>query len=118
MGNNRSIHSSRFLSSVLNRSYAVACEPLFATITRSRKFVKRSNRLVNPDGKGNVPISEVEIPPQGRVVHLRGFGFVKVFRTVSQDGERNTAGDDGREEGRGGEAGMGHGQGWVGLRRS
>ena len=43
----------------------------------------KSNRLVNPDGGGNVPISSVEIPEEGRVVHLKGFGFVKVFRTVS-----------------------------------
>jgi putative transposase len=46
----------------------------------------KSNRLVNPDGGGNRPIREVEIPPEGRVVHLRGFGFVRVFRTVSKDG--------------------------------
>ena len=31
----------------------------------------KSNRLVNPDGKGNVPISEVEIGEEGRVVHLK-----------------------------------------------
>ncbi len=47
----------------------------------------KSNRVVNPDGKGNVPISRVEVPAQGRVVHLRGFGFVKVFRTVSRNGD-------------------------------
>ena len=47
----------------------------------------KSNRLVNPDGRGNVPISSVEIPEEGRVVHLKGFGFVKVFRTVSKEGE-------------------------------
>jgi putative transposase len=47
----------------------------------------RSHRLVNPDGKGNVPIRQVEIPSEGRVVHLRGLGFVKVFRTVSKDGD-------------------------------
>lgn len=46
----------------------------------------KSNRLVNPDGKGNVPISEVDIPTEGRVVHLKGFGFVRVFRMVSKDG--------------------------------
>lgn len=46
----------------------------------------KSNRMVN-DGKGNVPISWVEIPKEGRIVHLRGFGFVKVFRTVSKDGD-------------------------------
>jgi hypothetical protein len=47
----------------------------------------KSNRRVNPDGRGNVPIREVEIPAEGRVVHLRGFGFVKVFRMVSTDGD-------------------------------
>lgn len=47
----------------------------------------KSNRLVNPDRKGNVPISDVGIPAQGMVVHLRGFGFVKVFRTVSRNGD-------------------------------
>lgn len=47
----------------------------------------KCNWLVNPDGKGNVLLSEVGIPEEGRVVHLRGFGFVKVFRTVSQNGD-------------------------------
>ncbi len=47
----------------------------------------QSNRMVNPDGKGNVSISRVDIPKGGRVVHLRGFGFVKGFRTVPTDGD-------------------------------
>jgi len=47
----------------------------------------KGNRPVNPDGQGHVPIGGVEIPGEGRVVHLRGFGFVQVFRTVSKDGE-------------------------------
>jgi putative transposase len=34
----------------------------------------------------NRSIDVVEIPPEERVVHLKGYGFVKVFRTVSQDG--------------------------------
>lgn len=46
----------------------------------------KHNRLVNPDGKGNVPIEPVEIPPEGRVVHLKGYGWVRVFRTVTPDG--------------------------------
>jgi hypothetical protein len=52
-------------------------------------LVKRlkSNRLVNPDGEGNIPISQAEIPPEGQVVHLKGYGFIKVFRTVSEDGD-------------------------------
>jgi len=41
---------------------------------------------VNSDGVRARLIGELEIPPKGRVVHLKGFGFVKVFRTVSKDG--------------------------------
>ena len=47
----------------------------------------KSNRRVHPDGKGNGPISSVDLPTGGRVVHPRGFGFVKGFRTVSTDGD-------------------------------
>ena len=47
----------------------------------------RCNRRVNPDGRGNVRVDAVEIPPEGREVHLRGYGFVKVFRTVSPNGD-------------------------------
>lgn len=43
----------------------------------------KSNRLVNPDGKWN----GVETPKEGRDVHFRGFGFAKVFWTVSRDGD-------------------------------
>jgi Transposase DDE domain len=47
----------------------------------------KENRLVNPDSKENVPVSQVEIPAAGRIVHLKEFGIVKVFRTVSRDGD-------------------------------
>lgn len=50
----------------------------------------KSNRLVNPDDTGNVPISAVDVPPEGRTVHLKGYGFIrvfKVFRTVAPDGD-------------------------------
>jgi hypothetical protein len=45
----------------------------------------KSNRLVNPDGRkgGNVPLDSIEIPSNGRKVHLKGYGFVKVFKSVS-----------------------------------
>jgi putative transposase len=46
----------------------------------------KSNRRVNPDKSGNVPIREVELQTEGRVVHLKGCGMVKVFRTVARDG--------------------------------
>ena len=47
----------------------------------------RSNRLVNPDGAGNVKVGTLAIPPQGLTAHLRGYGWVKVFRTVATDGD-------------------------------
>jgi hypothetical protein len=47
----------------------------------------KGNRLVNPDNKGNVPLETVDIPPKGLVVHLKAYGFVKVFRIVSKDGD-------------------------------
>jgi putative transposase len=47
----------------------------------------KGNRLVNPDDTGNVPISTLSIPREGQVVHLKGYGFVRVFRTVAPDGD-------------------------------
>ena len=35
----------------------------------------KSNRQVNPDKSGNVPIREVELQTEGRVVHLKGYGM-------------------------------------------
>lgn len=42
----------------------------------------KSNRQVNPDGAGNVAIADVGIDEGGRIVHLQGYGFIKVFRIV------------------------------------
>ena len=47
----------------------------------------KSHRLVNPDDRGHVPIETVAIPREGRGVHLKGSGFVRVFRTVAKDGD-------------------------------
>ncbi len=41
-------------------------------------------RQANPDGSGNVRLDEVTIGEEGRIVYLRGYGFVRVFRTVSR----------------------------------
>ena len=47
----------------------------------------KSNRLVSPGESGNnAAINEIAIPPEGRVVHPKGYGMVKVFRTVARDG--------------------------------
>ena len=46
----------------------------------------KSNRLVNPDGQGNRSISTVPFPREGRVVHLKGYGWIKAFRKAARDG--------------------------------
>jgi DDE superfamily endonuclease len=40
----------------------------------------KSNRLVDPDGAGNRPVRELLLSRQGSIVHLKGYGFIKVFK--------------------------------------
>jgi putative transposase len=47
----------------------------------------KSNRMVNPDKTGNRQIYLVNIPPEGRIVHMRAYGMIKVFVRVSEDME-------------------------------
>jgi len=47
----------------------------------------KSNCLVNPNDSENVPICSIKISAEGRVVHLKGYGFVKVFKSVSKNGD-------------------------------
>jgi hypothetical protein len=47
----------------------------------------KKNRLVNPDDTKNIQIQDIEIPSDGRVVHLKAYGFIKVFRIVAKDGD-------------------------------
>jgi putative transposase len=46
----------------------------------------KANRLVNPDQSGNIPLSQVTFSERGTKVHLKGYGFILVFRIVSPDG--------------------------------
>lgn len=43
----------------------------------------KSNRSVDPDDTGNVAIADIEIGEEGRIVHLKGYGMIKVFRVVT-----------------------------------
>ncbi len=45
----------------------------------------KMNSLLNPDGCGNVQIKELNIDADGLIVHLKGSGFIKVFKTVSKN---------------------------------
>lgn len=47
----------------------------------------KGNRLVSTDRSGNRPISEVFIPSGGTIVHLKGYGWIKVFKTVGTNGD-------------------------------
>lgn len=47
----------------------------------------KKNRQVNRDRKGLKSLDETPISPQGTVVHLKGYGLVKVFRIDAQDGD-------------------------------
>ena len=47
----------------------------------------KRNRLVNPDGTGNLPLHQVELSEAGTIVHLKGYGMVKVFKIVTPDGD-------------------------------
>ncbi len=46
----------------------------------------KANRLVDPDGSGNRPIRAVLILRHGAIVHLKGYGFIKVFKMAPPDG--------------------------------
>lgn len=46
-----------------------------------------SNRQVNPDNTGNRALSETQIDERGSIVHLKGYGMIKVFRIVSKNGD-------------------------------
>jgi putative transposase len=47
----------------------------------------KANREVSIDRTGNRAIRDIFIPVQGCRVHLKGYGWVKVFRTVGTNGD-------------------------------
>ena len=46
----------------------------------------KPNRLINPDGDGCIPLSSSDIPEKGTIVHLKGYGFIKIFGIVAKNG--------------------------------
>ena len=46
-----------------------------------------SNRQVSIDRSGNRAIREMLIPAEGRTVHLKGYGWIKVFKTIGTNGD-------------------------------
>lgn len=74
---------------VLFDSWYAALENLKYIRSLSWNWLTRlkSNRLINPDGKGNISISSADISETGTRVHLKGYGVIKVFKIVVKDGD-------------------------------
>jgi len=47
----------------------------------------KHNRQVDPDDTGNIAVGDIAVPAHGRRVHLKGFGFIEVFRIVAPNGD-------------------------------
>jgi Transposase DDE domain len=47
----------------------------------------KKNRLVNPDNTKNIQIQDVKIQSKGIIVHLKAYGFIKVFKIVTEEGD-------------------------------
>ncbi len=47
----------------------------------------KSNRLVNPDRTGLQAVSLIETDERGCVVHLKGYGLIRLFKIVATDGD-------------------------------
>lgn len=44
------------------------------------------DRQVNSDGTANWAIRDIEIAVEGSIVHLRGYGYIKVFKIIATNG--------------------------------
>ena len=98
-GKTKNEHFQEMLQSAKERGFApsMVCfdgwysslENLKAVRSYDWHFLTRlkHNRQVNPDGSGNVAVDTLEIAAEGVRVHLKGFGFIRVFRTVAPDGD-------------------------------
>jgi putative transposase len=47
----------------------------------------KGNRQVSQYKGGNCPVRDLLIPPNGLIAHLKGYGKIKVFRTVAKNGD-------------------------------
>ena len=42
---------------------------------------------MNSDNTENKAVKDIDVPAHGRTVHLKGFGFIQLFRTVASNGD-------------------------------
>lgn len=98
-GATKNDHFRSMLAMAKNRGFSPKCVVFdgWYSSLGNLKFIRESgwiwltrlkrNRHVNPDNSGNRPLQEVEISATGTTVHLKGYGFVKVFKIVAPDGD-------------------------------
>ena len=43
----------------------------------------KANRLVNPDRSGLRPVARVDTDARGAIVHLKGYGLIRLFKIVA-----------------------------------
>lgn len=74
-------------------SWYASTENLKLVCSHGWRFLTRlkSNRKVNPDDTGNVSVETLSPPTEGQVVHLKEFGFVRLFRIVAPNGDTDNA---------------------------
>ena len=92
-------HFSAMIETAKARGFAPACVAFdswygsLANLKRVRACGWRwltqlkANRLVDPDRSGNRPLASLELSASGTIVHLKGYGLVKVFRIDAPDGD-------------------------------
>ena len=90
-GKTKNDHFSDMMSTASERGFEpdfVLFDSWYSTINNLKtlrnynwNFLTRlkSNRLVNPDKSGNIPINSLQIPPGGMIVHLKAYGFIRIF---------------------------------------
>lgn len=47
----------------------------------------KKNRQINPDRTGNRALGELNLSSEGQIVHLKGYGMIRVFQIVAKNGD-------------------------------
>ena len=97
-GKTKNDHFSDLLQVAQERGFQPECvlfDSWYSSLENMKRLEKlgwpwltrlKSNRRVNPDRTGLRAVSECAIAATGTVVHLEGYGFIKVFRIEAKDG--------------------------------
>lgn len=105
-GNTKNDHFRQMLTTAKKRGFhpnKVLMDGFYASLGNLKLiseydwvFVTRlkSNRLVStaPGKENRHPLREVKIPKEGRILHLKGFGMVKIFLIDFQNGNKEYIG--------------------------